>query len=50
VWGGPAIALPQFGQSHAVDASGQCSSSKSGTTVSTVLSDPDGNPWPDGLP
>jgi hypothetical protein len=50
VWGGPAIALPQFGQSHAVDASGQCSSSKGGTTVSTVLSDPDGNPWPDGLP
>ena len=47
VWGGPATALPQFQQSHVVDGPGQCTTSKGGTSETTVLSDPTGAPWPD---
>jgi hypothetical protein len=47
VWGGSATALPQFQQQHQVNAAGQCTTSKGGTSPSTVLSDPDGHPWPD---
>ncbi|MGA2329324.1 MAG: hypothetical protein ABSH05_23940 [Bryobacteraceae bacterium] len=47
VWGGSATALPHFQQQHQVDAAGQCSTSKGGTTESRVPGDPDGHPWPD---